>query len=459
MKIRLDKEITLFGNIPKPLMIDIKKDLVFDNPMYLEATQNGRLTKGILRRINLVKENRFRGRVSLPKGYYYKLMALVKKHKVEKQILHNEPVMVSLSPIIFKGKLERDQLRAGMLIKKKEYGVFRAPTGSGKTITTLWVIAETGVATLILVHTSELLYQWRDKIREFLVYPSGESYEAGLVGDGHREYKPITVAIKNSLMESVVEREFGMLVVDECHRAPAETFAEVIGKINTKYLLGLTATTKRSDGLDKLIYYYMGDLVHSIESDRLEKLGRIIKPELKVIQTNFSYYMKSVHQRHAMIQALTKDKDRNTLIAYHVNKQLETHKGIALIISDRKEHCESLKQLLLNGKIKAEILMSSVSAKQRREVVERLQAGESEALVATSQLIGEGFDLPTLSSIFLTMPIKFDGRLQQYIGRIVRIAKGKDKAIIYDFSDKCWLLQHSLKSRMEYYKSVGIETL
>ncbi len=781
MRIRLDKEITLFGDIPKPLMIDIKKDLVFDNPVYLEATQAGRLTKGMLKRIKLVKKNKFRGRVSMPKGYYYKLIALLKKHKIEKQILDNQSI-ASLLPVNFKGKLERDQLRAGMLIKKKDYGVFRSSTGSGKTITALWVIAERGVATLILVHTRELLYQWRDKIKQFL------DYEAGLVGNGHREYKPITVAIKNSLIESPIEREFGMLIVDECfasgtlidgkpierikvgdsvysynhkenrvekkkvlkvfknkpsslctvkiknkkpiicteghpfytqkrkyltskelnsnigntvlsidyhllklrriknaknrndkvlhlwrrgkmsrkrslekltskskrrdsllfrgvyqnspkeftqkickvfkkiqqkvclrkneeiqsyvqekkhrkdeinktskwdfkyldwqtwrewsihttsniisccirmgngssnknrkqtkrwqwlsymlqsrhrkqktknsyrnrrqatqgkkskstrpekrketnwdevenikihkrgsdgtfgevckdgyvynievkdnnnyfangvlvhncHHAPAETFAEVIGQTNTKYLLGLTATTKRSDGLDKLIYYYMGDLVHSIEAERLEKLGRIIKPELRVIQTNFSYYIKSVYQRPAMIQSLTKDKDRNTLITYHVNKQLDTYKGVALIISDRKSHCETLQELLLDNQIKAEILMSSVSAKQRREVVERLQAGESEALVATSQLIGEGFDLPSLSSIFLTMPIKFDGRLQQYIGRIVRVAEGKTKAIIYDFSDKCWLLQHSLKRRMEYYKSVGIETL
>jgi superfamily II DNA or RNA helicase len=89
-------------------------------------------------------------------------------------------------------------------------------------------------------------------------------------------------------------------------------------------------------------------------------------------------------------------------------------------------------------------------------VIEKLQQGISNILIATGQLIGEGFDLPQLSSVFLTTPIKFDGKLQQIIGRIVRIAEGKEKAIIYDFSDNNWLLQHNLKSRMEFYKKEGI---
>jgi superfamily II DNA or RNA helicase len=54
------------------------------------------------------------------------------------------------------------------------------------------------------------------------------------------------------------------------------------------------------------------------------------------------------------------------------------------------------------------------------------------------------------------MPIKFSGRLQQYIGRIVRVEEGKEKAVVYDFNDGCWLLQHSLKSRMEHYREMGI---
>ena len=86
-----------------------------------------------------------------------------------------------------------------------------------------------------------------------------------------------------------------------------------------------------------------------------------------------------------------------------------------------------------------------------------MQDGECHYLIATGQLIGEGFDLPGISSIFLGTPVKFSGRLIQYIGRALRPAPGKDKALIFDFLDvENPVFTASAKARVSIYENQGI---
>jgi superfamily II DNA or RNA helicase len=57
-------------------------------------------------------------------------------------------------------------------------------------------------------------------------------------------------------------------------------------------------------------------------------------------------------------------------------------------------------------------------------------------LVATGQLIGEGFDCPRLSTLFLATPVRFSGRIIQYLGRVLRPSEGVERAKVYDYVDK-----------------------
>jgi superfamily II DNA or RNA helicase len=444
--INVGSDITIIGLEGNPEVIEkLKEKLIFDNPVYLEAVERGRLTKGIPMHIKLLKKHK-NGDYTIPRGYLTKLAIILKTYNCHVNY-HHPPTHTYV--FNFKGKLKDDQKEAGREIMLKNFCVLKAPTGSGKTVMGIWSIAKRDVPTLIVVHTKELMYQWRDKLIKFL---DVREYDIGLVGDGKESYCRITIGIVNSLAKRKIDYPFGSIIVDECHRVPASTFANVINKVNTKFLLGLTATDKRSDGLDFLIYYYMGELAHEIKSKHLMESGRIIKPEVKIVETEFKYNMTNIYQRNAMLKALVDDPDRNALIAHKVKRQLKQHpNGIVLIVSDRVAHISKL-STLLEG---ASVMIGVTPNKERREIIERLEKLDSRVLIATGQLIGEGFDLPALSSIFLTTPIKFNGRLQQYIGRILRVKEGKDSAIIYDFDDKCWLLQHSLKSRMNFYKKEG----
>ena len=73
-----------------------------------------------------------------------------------------------------------------------------------------------------------------------------------------------------------------------------------------------------------------------------------------------------------------------------------------------------------------------------------------------AQLIGEGFDLQSLSSIFLTTPMRFSGKVKQCIGRIIRTDEGKETPLIYDYVDVPGVLRNSYKDRMKAYRSIGV---
>jgi superfamily II DNA or RNA helicase len=137
-----------------------------------------------------------------------------------------------------------------------------------------------------------------------------------------------------------------------------------------------------------------------------------------------------------MLSELTEDLSRNNLIAQDVANEATNGGGICLVLSDRKSHCEMIHSLLSRKGIKSEVLTGDLSNGDRKETVEALNSGRIKVLIATGQLIGEGFDCKELSTLFLTTPIKFDGRLLQYLGRVLRPAPGKDKARVYDYVDK-----------------------
>jgi superfamily II DNA or RNA helicase len=103
-------------------------------------------------------------------------------------------------------------------------------------------------------------------------------------------------------------------------------------------------------------------------------------------------------------------------------------------------------------------LTGQTPTKKRAQIIQDLQSGECLYLVATGQLIGEGFDLAGISTLALATPIKFSGRLIQYIGRALRPAPGKDKAVILDFVDEHPVFKYSAKSRMETYAGQNIKT-
>lgn len=419
----------LLQDIPAPLEQALKERLTIDNPKYISAKRYGRwIGKSLKPKLKYYES--VPGGLRFPRGFANQAVLLCRELAQETPRIVDGRILLPEQKFIFSGVLRPYQEAALLAAEKRSFGVLEAGTGSGKTVMALAIVAARRQPTLIVVHTKELLYQWQERIQEFL------GFAAGLVGDGHFETEPITVAIVNSARKRIKELKpcFGQLIVDECHRVPASLFTDVVSDFSGHYLLGLSATAFRSDeGLTKLINFFMGDCFHKVDQEELQASGAIIKPVLLRRPTAFQYAYRGDYQ--PLIAALVRDEVRNRQIIDDVTAESQkSGGGIQLVVSDRVVHCQVLEDGLALAGLKVALLTGKTSKELRGEIVESVQAGKIKVLVATLQLIGEGFDCPGLSTLFLTTPITFEGRLLQVLGRIMRPAEGKE-AKVYDYVD------------------------
>jgi superfamily II DNA or RNA helicase len=450
LKIILTNNLRL-SNIPSEIRAKLMDILTFPNPKWLENHRMGRWNRGTPKLLKFYDKTRGGG-LWIPRGYMRQLLLLCRRRGTPVEI---DDQRRALAPVDFDftGKLRPFQSKAVSVMLSRDFGTLNAPTGSGKTVMALYMIARRRQPALIVVHTKDLAYQWMERAGEFLGIPEED---VGFIGSGKKNVgEKITVALVQSLYKCArdVSRDMGFLLVDECHRCPSRTFTQAVSDFDSKYMLGLSATPWRRDQLSKLIFWHLGDVHQKIDQSLLVESGDVLPAEIIIRQTDFKPYYDPVNEYSKMISELTADDDRNRLIAGDVAREVDNCNGVCLVLSDRKKHCENLKAILQFGyNISCEVLTGDVTGNQRREVLDRLNQGNVKVLLATGQLIGEGFDHRDLSPLFLTTPIKFSGRVLQYMGRVLRPAPGKKKAKVYDYVDvNVEVLKAAARARQRVY--------
>lgn len=433
-------------NISFELEKVIKEKLTIDNPRYIAAKRYGRWI-GKKLKPKLKYYHQLPGKLCFPRGFGNQAILLCREYLGGSPKIIDKRRLLPQVEFVFAGNLRPYQQDAVKQVAGRSFGVLEAGTGSGKTVMALAVIAHRRQPTLVVVHTKELLYQWRDRAKQFL------DCTPGLIGDSHFQVEPLTIGIVNSVRKRRDELvdHFGHLIVDECHRVPAALFTDVVSTFDCHYMLGLSATAFRSDdGMTKLIYYYMGDRLHQVDQGELEQSGAIVRPLLVRKKTNFTYRYRGDYQQ--LITALTKHEGRNRQIVDDVYQIVrEKQSGTVLIVSDRVNHCKVFEELLLKKGVNAVLLTGKTPADQRSTIVQSVVAGEIDVLISTLQLIGEGFDCPDLTTLVLTTPITFEGRLLQVMGRIMRPGKNK-QAMVYDYvDDTVSVLRRSAQARKKVF--------
>jgi superfamily II DNA or RNA helicase len=450
IQLTLDNYITI-GNAPKEVTDQIKKDYTIVNPKWVENNYMGRWQGDTPKEIKLYEDSA--DGISLPAPCIPDVLRMLNDCGLKSTLTDARKYMsVDLS---FNGELRELQEAAACDMLGDDYGTLVAATGSGKTVIALYIIAERKQKTIIIVHTKDLAHQWIAQIKKFL---SLDGDDVGLIGAGSNTVgNKITVALVQSVYKQVRELGdlFGMIVVDESHRVPSRTFTEAINAFNTRYRLGLTATPKRADKLHKLIFWTMGAIRHEIDKQELIAQGHIMQPWFIMRCTQCDTSVEDPANEYTqMISELCGNEERNRMIVDDIAEQ----KGSSLIISDRKWHLEEMSNLLFTRhSIRSEILIGSTKDEQRKEIIDRVDRGLTRYLFATGQLIGEGFDCPMLNTLFITTPIKFSGRVLQYIGRIMRPAVGKERPVVYDYVDMpIPQLVRSAQARMRVYGKENI---
>jgi superfamily II DNA or RNA helicase len=435
--------------IPEDVRTALKATLQFQNPEFQERRRRGRSVYGVEKSIRCFKEDSTG--FSIPRGATRQMITILQKFNLPYRLEDHRRTLQEVN-LRFQGELRDYQKAAVEDVLRRDFGVLEAPTGSGKTVMSLAIIAARRQPTLIAVPSLELLEQWIDRSSSFLEIPVSE---VGVIGGG--KFKPgeaITVATIQSLYGRAKEIApfVGNIVLDECHHVPSRTFTDVVGSFDSKFMLGLSATPWRRDKLDKLIYFYLGDHVHRVESASLRENGSILHAEVIFRETAFRTKFHPSEEYGKMISELIDDPTRNELIVQDVATEAAKGIGACLVLADRKTHCHTLAGLLRQRGVECEVLTGEVSKPERKRIVKSIDDGSAKVIIATGQLIGEGFDATGLSVLFLASPIRFGGRLLQYVGRVIRPAPGKHRAVIFDYVDAhVGVLKHSAKERRKIY--------
>ncbi len=445
--ITIASDLVLTG-LPAAFASLLKEKLTLENPAYRSAVQFGRSLRNLDQRLKMYTEDA-EGGLRVPRGYGMQVHRLAAQNGLKPRYTDLRRI---LEPVEydFSGVLRAYQTDALHDLLQRDFGVLQAGTGSGKTVMALALLAERKQPTLILVHTRELMNQWVERIDQFL------GITAGRIGGGAYDVRCISVGIVNSVRKRLDDLVpcFGMLVVDECHRIPSTTFTTCISAFDAKFMLGLSATPYRRDKLTRLIYLAIGDCLHTVDPDHLRTVGAILAPEIVPRETAFRY-PRAADRYARMLTRLALDPERNQLIARDVLLECAENSGTLLLVSERTVHLEALKEMLEESGEKVVVLTGKTPAARREEIVRDVQDGTIRILASTTQLIGEGFDCPGLTTLFLCSPIRFSGRLLQIVGRILRPKDGK-RPKIYDYQDVAvGILKASAQSRMTTYSVFG----
>jgi len=265
MQIEIGNEVLLTG-AHQGLRQEIEAALSFPNPQWAENERRGFSnwqTPAAIRGFERVP-----GGLLIPRGAVGLAIHLARQAGERFEIVDRRR---SLSEVDFefRGKLRNYQEQAVNAVLQRDFGVLQAPTGSGKTTMALAVVAARRQPAVVVCHTRELAEQWRQRAVQFLDVRPGE---IGMIGGGKFKIgERLTVALVQSLRDRAAEvsEHIGFLVVDECHHIPATTFGETVQAFDCKYQLGLSATPYRRDGLQKLISWYVGPVVHRIDQGGL----------------------------------------------------------------------------------------------------------------------------------------------------------------------------------------------
>jgi len=351
----------------------------------------------------------------------------------------------------FKGVLRSHQKEAEEAFlkcaKKGGCGLLEVYCGAGKTVTALKIIAALGVKTLIIVHKTFLMNQWSERINEFLPGARIGRIQGEIIDVDDKD-------IVLGMLQSISMKEypmtlfanFGCTVIDECHHISAEVFSRALFKVVTKYMLGLSATMNRKDGLTRVFKMFLGDVVYKKERDKT--VGVVVKaihythesPKYRKELINFRGHVNY----SGMIKQLCEFTPRGEFIIKLLQK----------ICSDGKDK----QQIMVLGHNKSLLIYLYEQIQQRgfasvgyylggmKEAA--LKASESKKIViATYAMAAEGLDIKTLTTLVMVTP-KTD--VCQAIGRILR--KQAEEHLIVDVVDVHDLFRRQWKKRLRYYK-------
>jgi superfamily II DNA or RNA helicase len=445
------------AGLPSSLLNQLLRLAAFQNPEFYKK-QRMRLSTALTPRVIACGED-LREHIALPRGCLPEAEAMLREYGVTLRI-EDERERGKEVDFTFQGVLTSLQEQAVKEMLAHDTGVFVAPPGIGKTVVGTYLIATRKTSTLILVHRKPLLDQWVGQLALFL---GVGSKDIGQIGAGN--VKPngyLDVAMVQSLIRrgsvSDVVAGYGQVIQDEAHHSPAVSFERVLAEAKAKYVVGLTATPQRRDGLHPILHMQLGPVRFAVDAKN-QDARRPFAQKLIVRETGFlPIGLDEDADIQKLYSALAADQRRNDLIFDDVVRALEERRS-PILLTERRDHLEHFADRLRGFTRNLVVLHGGMKPRERRNVIAQLASipeDEERLLVATGRYIGEGFDDARLDTLFLALPVSWKGTLIQYTGRLHRLRSGKTDVRIYDYVDSAIpMMKKMFEKRLRGYRAIG----
>jgi superfamily II DNA or RNA helicase len=354
----------------------------------------------------------------------------------------------------FNGSLKKDQeepVNACIKCFNDDFvggGLLSLPCGAGKTAIALYLISKMGKKAFILVHKEFLMNQWIERIEQFLPGAKIGKIQGNIIDIDNKD---IVIGMIQSISMKDYDLDifdtFGFAILDEAHRVPSREFSKALQKINSKYMLALSATPNRKDGLTKVLKWFIGDMIYQRKGKSLEQsvVRRYIMgfddPEYNKEILIFNGKINSA----SMINNITSFYPR-TLFILKLIKEFILQKRVILLLSDRKEHLKDIYAYSINNKL----CPTGFYVGGMKESDLKNSADNCDLILATFQMAAEGLDIARIDTIILASP-KTD--IKQAIGRIrpkinVEFA---NFPLVIDIADNFSIFIGQTKKRNELY--------
>lgn len=337
-------------------------------------------------------------------------------------------------------------------IKNQEGGTISLPPGRGKTVIACKLISELKKKTLVVVHKTFLLNQWKNRIEQFLPDARVGIVQGKIIDV---DDKDIVIGMLQSLSlkddyPNDLFDDIGTIIFDECHHLSAEKFSQILRRISVPYMIGLSGTPFRNDKLEKVFEYYIGKMIYyekpKINQEILVNIYRF-KMKHDKFKVVINKYTKEA-QISTMVSNMVELVERNTFIVNLIKECREDVNRKILVLSDRLDHLGYIMEEV--DKLDIGTTGKYVGGMKQSKLDE---SEEADIIFSTYSMSSEALDISSLNTVILGTSRR---NVEQSVGRILRKQKGNylSQPLVVDVVDDIRTFVNQSYTRKAYYKKI-----
>ena len=344
--------------------------------------------------------------------------------------LRDDPPQTAASAAVVEACL--DPLRRGALLS--------LPCGWGKTAIAIHCMCRLRRKTLIVVHKSFLLNQWRERLETFAPGSRVGLLKTKKMRETGDEFDVTIASLQTLLTEDFDGGKnlsgYGLVVYDEVHRIASECFSKVYGRVTAEYTIGLSATMQRSDGLSCIFQWAIGPVVFSAEREADSDVDvRVLRCEERCGEESYS----------SLVTAICESPARNEMLAGAIMQAVDSGRN-TIVVSDRLGQLQALAEYIGARGYGAGMYVGGMKPGELEESSRR------NVILATYGVAAEGLDIQKLDTLVMASP---KSSIEQTVGRILRTRPEhrRSRPTVVDVIDQHQVLAAQFRKRNAYYSS------